>query len=72
MFPLSIHPFAHRCCRLHSRLLTIASNYPHFFFFFFYTADEILTQPCLSCVRLCREAETERKRKGDSHGEEKR
>ena len=73
MFPLSIHPFAHHC-RLHSRLLTIASNYPHCFFFFFFsfffpfTADEILTEP-VSAARLCcrgGEAEVAIERKIDS------
>lgn len=61
MFPLSIYPFAH-CCRLHSRLLTIATNYPHFFFFFFYCWWNP-HRACLSCVSvLVRQTQRERGR----------
>lgn len=63
MFPLSIRPFAHRCCQ-HSRPLTIATNYPHFFFFV-PAADEIPTERRLSCVCL-REKGAVQQRKRDS------
>lgn len=46
MFPLSIHSPQRRC--MHSRLLTIASNYPHFF----PPADEILAESP-SRLRFC-------------------
>lgn len=73
MFPLSIHPFAHRC-RLHSRLLTIASNYPHCFFLFFFFLFFPLplmksSQSLVSAVCLCcrgGEAEVAIERKIDS------
>lgn len=74
MFPPSIHPFAHRC-RLHSRLLTIASNYPHYFFFFFFfafTADEIFAEPCLSCVCVCAAEADEERERGLAAGRKKR
>lgn len=65
MFPLSIHPFAHRCCRrLHfSRLLTISQAITLTFFFkLLMKSSQNLPQP-----RLCEADGEDRER--DKRGE---